>query len=142
MSMVRQLLFPVLGAIAAGSASAAETPAFPRDAVVLFVADWCAPCRGEVARLPEIAAAAAPRRVLVASADPPARAARLLRGVPAEQRWAPNPDTYRQVRRDLLDLYPGLPLSLVTDVAGRRCATGRLPLDAARTRALLAACAR
>lgn len=126
--------------LVAGGAAPAE-PAYPPRAVVLFVADWCAPCHAEVARLPEIAAAAGAWTVLVADGDAPARPGRLARGVKAERRWTPDPATAAAIRRDLFADIAGLPYAVAFDAAGRRCADTRRGLDAARTRALLERCA-
>ncbi|MGJ3628594.1 hypothetical protein AB5I41_19755 [Sphingomonas sp. MMS24-JH45] len=79
---------------------------------MMFVADWCAPCHGEVARLGEIAAAAPSWRVMVADGDVPTQTGRLVRGVAAERRWIPDAATIARMRRDLLAGVPGLPYSI------------------------------
>ncbi len=126
-----------------GALAAAPAPAdgkYPSRTLVMFVADWCAPCHGEVARLGEITVAARGWRVVVADGDVPTRPGRLVRGVAAERRWIPDAATIARMRRELLADVPGLPYAVAFDAAGRPCADNRRPLDAARTRTMLASC--
>ena len=138
MPLSRALSIPAALALA-GSAAEAPT-SFPANAVLLFVADWCAPCHGEVARLDEIAGAARPRRVLVIGMDAGASRGRLAASVPDPHRWRPDPEALRRLRAAVSAASAGLPYSVATDARGRACADSWLSLTAARTRALVAAC--
>lgn len=148
--MRRSLLLNVrfiLGGLALSAASqvgptaaAADTPRYPADAILLFVASWCAPCHAELARLPEIRAAARPRRVLVVAFDSGAATQAMLRAVAPAERWQPEGAERRAMETALYAETAGLPFALVTDARGRRCATLREGLDAARTRTLIARC--
>lgn len=113
----------------------------PPSAILLFVAEWCAPCHAELARLDEIAAAARPFRVLVVSLDDRRGEARMLRGVDPARLWRPGAAELARVRRALFADVAGLPYSVAVDERGRMCGDSRRGLDAARTRALLRACA-
>ena len=125
-----------LRALAALSLTAWAPPAGPPRTIILFVADWCAPCHAEVERLPEIVAAARPWRVLVAQGDA-APDDRLLARVPADRRWTP-PDG--AARRAFLSATAGLPYAVALDAAGRICADTRRGLDGARAALLVTAC--
>ena len=126
--------------VASGPAAASDALRYPPDALLLFVASWCAPCHAELGRLPEINAAARPLRVLVVPYDEERGTAAMLRGVPPEQVWRPAPALRAQVREDLFGETAGLPFSLATDRTGRPCGSSRLGLDAERARALAAGC--
>jgi len=126
--------------VASGPASASDGLRYPPDALLLFVASWCAPCHAELGRLPEIGAAARPLRILVVPYDEERGTAAMLRGVPAEQIWRPDPALRERVREDLFGETAGLPFSLATNGSGRPCGSSRLGLDADRARALAAGC--
>jgi thiol-disulfide isomerase/thioredoxin len=129
--------FALLALVAAPAAGAAG-PVYPPDSILLFVADWCAPCHAEVARLPELVEAARPARLLVVVTDDRDR---LTRAAPPEMRWRPDRALLARLRDDLFADNAGLPYSVAIGADGRPCADSRRGLDAARTRALLAACA-
>lgn len=130
------------GALIALAAATAADTIYPPDTVLLLVAPWCAPCYGELARLGEIAAAAAPRAVRVMPIEDNARARAMVRGVAAERMWTVSPQRMRQARADLLEQAAGLPYAVVTDERGAICAGQGGGLDRERTRALVARCGR
>ena len=134
---IRLLILTIAALLPRGAA--AQQVDWPSASVVLFVADWCAPCHGEVERVPALVAAAQPWRVLVASGDRTPRP-RLLERVPAANRWHPDPVTAVRVRRELLSRTAGLPYAAVLDRDGHLCAESARPLNSARLRALLAQC--
>lgn len=119
---------------------AQATVELPPRTILLFVAEWCAPCHAEVARLDEIAAAARPFRVLVVSLDEDRAAARMLREVDPDRRWRPGRAALAGARERLLANVPGLPYSVAVDADGRVCGDSRRGMDAGRTRALMRAC--
>jgi hypothetical protein len=120
---------------------AADAPlALPREAVVLVVAGWCAPCRGEIARLASIAQAARPRTVLVAALDDQPSTRTMLAGVPAAHRWQLGRADRDRLGTAVFARSAGLPYAFATDARGARCADFSGGLDAPRTRALVARC--
>jgi len=107
------------------------------DAIVLFGAHWCAPCRGEYRNLPALIAAAAPDRLVIAWIDrsigPPAGV------LPGEIAVLGVEDAQTLAGRIGGEGY-GLPFSAMFDSAGRVCSVWRKPLGAADIKALKAAC--
>lgn len=91
-------------------------------AVVVLWASWCTSCKAEVARLPQLAAAAAPLPVRTLALDPPDRALALLR-----ERGQPTANAYADDRppRAVLDEWGGLgsalPIAVALDAQGRIC---------------------
>lgn len=122
--------------VLAAPGRAQEAPRWPADAVLLFVAGWCAPCHAELAEVEALAAAAAPRRLLVVPADRSRATAAMLAGVEAR--------VWRDARalRALWagELGAGLPFTLVTDGAGRTCAEHRRVLRVRDVAVLAARC--
>jgi thiol-disulfide isomerase/thioredoxin len=102
----------------------------PRNAIILFVAAWCAPCHGEMRALPEIAASAAPMRVFVVTTDDTRGTARMMVRVPDDRRWRLSPGDAGAVMRRLAGTAPGLPISVAIDATGKVCAVVRKPLSA------------
>ena len=126
--------------LAGNASSTGAAPRYPRNALVLFVAPWCAPCYGELARLDDIAAAARPRQVRVLLVEEGARASAMVRTVEASRRWALPAREMRRVRADVWLRTGGLPYSVATDDEGRICAEQKGGLDPARTRQLVERC--
>lgn len=112
----------------------------PANSVLLFVAGWCAPCRGELAILPDLARAAAPRRVLVVPVEADRATARMIAGVPADRILRRPPASATALLRALAGSAPGLPISVVTDGRGGACAVHRRPLTTGDLAALVARC--
>ena len=140
MSTRRLLPIAIVALLVLTAAASATEGGYPPRTLVLFVADWCAPCHGEVAWLDEIAQAAPGWRIGVADGDSPRRPGRLVRAVATERRWVPDATTTARLRRELFPDMAGLPYSVAFDGAGRVCAESRRPLDAARVAAMLATC--
>jgi thiol-disulfide isomerase/thioredoxin len=103
-------------------------------AIVLFGAHWCAPCMGEVRRLPELAAAAAPDHLLLAWVDRPV-------GAPPTNVESLPPEAARGLAHSLMGDGYGLPFSVMFDARGGVCAVRRSPLDPAAIASMRSQCA-
>ena len=120
---------------AAGMVAPADAASYPPRTLMLLVASWCAPCRTELARLDSIVDAAGPVAVRVVPIDDRPATRAMLRDVPRERVWR------TAVALDLVSRETGgLPFSLMTDDAGRRCATHARPLDADAVAAMRRRC--
>ncbi len=125
--------------LAAPSAAIGPVP-YPPGTVLLLVASWCAPCRGELAQLDAIAQAAAPLTVRVMLIDDDRSGRRMVAALPSPRRWEPDPAIHAAARVALLARTPGLPYSVAIGADGRICAEQRGGLDALRARALVMRC--
>jgi thiol-disulfide isomerase/thioredoxin len=121
-------------------AQSSEPARLPPETVLLFVASWCAPCHGELARLPQIARSARPYRVLVVAFDDSRATRAMLAPVPAAQRWQPDRTTQRRLAAEVERRSAGLPFSLATDRGAGICAAQAEALDAAQVAAMVATC--
>lgn len=130
----------MLAGYASAPAAARDDIPPPRNAIILFVAAWCAPCHGEIRALAEIAASAAPMRVFVVTTDDTRGTARMMARVPDERRWRLPPEMATATMRRLADGAPGLPTSVAIDAAGRVCAVVRKPLSAIVAAGIRARC--
>lgn len=135
----------ILGSIAAmvwaaaGYAEAKETPpARPANALVLFGANWCAPCLEELKDLPGLASAAAPARLVLAWTD--ATPPRLWPSWPANATTMPRAAAVRMMAEFETDS-AGLPFAVLLDAQGRSCAVWRGKVTRERIAALKARCA-
>lgn len=117
-----------------------DDPRLPPRSVIVLVASWCAPCRGELARLDTIAPAIGGRTLRVLAIDDSAATARMLRVIDPARVWRPDAGV-DHVRALLLARTAGLPFSVVTDARGAVCAQGNGGLDAHRAAALVQHCA-
>ena len=135
MSTLRTVPLALLLAGIAGAASAVAEPPYPPRALLLFVASWCAPCRAEIGRLDAIAASAEPLDVRVVPLDRTSATAAMLRGVPSARVWrsASAADAFVRDRGSL-------PFAIMTDAAGRACATYAYAVDSAAVTALRRRC--
>lgn len=133
----------VVALLATGAAAdpSAGEPHYPSRAVVILVASWCAPCRGELARLGEIAVAAGGYAPRVLAIDDSVATARMLRLVDPALVWRPDPAQRTRVRAALLARTAGLPYAAATDARGTICAEENGGLDRVRTAALVRRCA-
>lgn len=117
------------------------TPALKGPAVVVLWASWCASCKAELARLPRLAAAAAPLPIRTLAIDPPDRARALLvqRGMPTAGAYADGRDP-----RAVLDQWGGagsaLPIAVAIDSTGKICGRKRGLLGTDQLRQWSAAC--
>lgn len=123
----------------ASPARADEAPRWPADAVLLFVAGWCAPCHAELREVEALAAAAEPRRLLVVPADQTRSTATMMKPLSAARVWR-DPAVLRALWSGALGA--GLPLTLVTDGEGRVCGEHRRVLRPGDVAALAARCGR
>lgn len=93
------------------------------DALVMVGAHWCAPCMLEIRRLPELAAAAAPERIMLGWVDHPVA----LSQMPGHPTSLP-PDVAGRLARDIAGDGYGLPFSVMFNRRGDACAVRRSPL--------------
>jgi thiol-disulfide isomerase/thioredoxin len=94
--------------------------------IVMFGAHWCAPCMGELRRLPELAAAAAPDQLLLAWVDSSVGPSQTTTGFESL-----SPNAARRLARSLMGDGYGLPFSVMFDPRGDVCAVQGSPLDSA-----------
>lgn len=113
---------------------------YPENTVLLLVAGWCAPCRGELAQIDAIAEGAAPYGVRVLLVDDSKAGRRMVASLPPARRWIPDDAAYAAARAALLSRTPGLPYSAAFDASGTLCADRRGGLDPDRVRALVSRC--
>jgi thiol-disulfide isomerase/thioredoxin len=104
--------------------------------LLLFGANWCAPCRAELGELPALALAVAPGRLILAWTDVEPR---LQAGHPANVRVLS-----REEARALLGAHAsmnaGLPFAVARDVDGKICGFARQRLSPSAAAALVAQC--
>lgn len=114
---------------------AAPPPIYPPRTLILFVASWCAPCRGELRQIDTIAAAASPLDVRVTPVDRSNATAAMLRDVLPMHIWR----SARAVNA-FAQQTGGLPFSVMTDADGEPCATNDRALNAAAVQAMRRRC--
>lgn len=130
------------GVMSAGAgAGQARAAAYPPNALVLFVASWCAPCHEELGRVGLIARAAGSRRVLIVPVDEGPNAALMLRRVPRNMVWHVGEGALaQQMHRDFFAGDVLLPRSFMTDGAGRVCAQAVAELSPGRVAGMAKRC--
>jgi len=123
--------------LAASSAPAAEEAPPPAHALILFGANWCAPCLAELRSLPDYGAMIAPAPLLVAWTDgqPP----RLWPAWPGNAQMVPLGQAPALLAR-IGGKTAGLPYVAMLDEKGRLCADLRGKLDRERLAAMLRTC--
>ena len=137
-SRIASLFVAVAAVLAVASAArAGEPPRWPEDAVLLFVAGWCAPCHAELREVEALSAAAAPRRLLVVPADGTRQTAAMVKPLPEARVWR-DPAALRALWSG--ELGAGLPMTLVTDAGARVCGEHRRVLRPGDLPALAARC--
>lgn len=112
----------------------------PRDAILMFVAAWCAPCHGEIRDLESLSRTAAPRRVLIVPIDTTPSSRAMMARVPPAQRLDLPPGLATDLMRRLSGGAAGLPTTVATDRTGAVCAVHRKPLTVDDLPALAARC--
>lgn len=122
--------------------SRAETlPEPPPDAVLMFVAAWCAPCLTELARFDALAAAARPRRLMIVAVDEGPRSREMTRRFANGQKLVVAPqEAWAMLRRLSGGRGTGLPYAVMTDGRGRPCATRNQGLTEGGLQAMAANC--
>lgn len=142
-------LLMTAAALAASAPTRFAEPLNPGDkalsgpTVVVLWASWCTSCRAELARLPALAAAAAPLPVRTLAIDPPDRARMVLRA-----RGQAMPGAYADARapRVVLDGWGGegsaLPVAVALDAHGRVCGRKLGLLGTDQLRGWAATCSR
>lgn len=114
----------------------------PPESILLFVASWCAPCHGELARLEAIGRGAQPYRILVVPFDDSRATRAMLERVRPAQRWQPDRATQRRLAAEVARRSAGLPFSLALNSEAQICAGHSEALNAASAAAMVAACRR
>lgn len=111
----------------------------PSPAIILFYANWCAPCRVEIRSIDDLARAASPVPVIVVPWDAEARTRQALRNVaPAYLRYATG-GAYRLMVK-LAGPSGGLPVAVALDTEGKPCNIRRQALEASTVKAFLNRC--
>lgn len=122
--------------ICAISAAVAAHAPLPSRALVLFGAQWCAPCRAELAQLVPIGdALGGEHRIVLAWLD----RAPVIASAPRATTVTPAQAT--AMAEPLLAQAHGLPFAVMTDDAGAVCALVRGPVHPADIAALRTRCA-
>lgn len=91
--------------------------------IVLFGAQWCAPCRVELRHIASLARAAAPKTILLAWVDEPPSEDDVSQKVEVL-----DADTARKLANQVLGEGYGLPSAVLYDRGGKPCAIWRAPL--------------
>ena len=94
----------------------------------------------ELGRLDDIAIAARPLAVRVVVLDDSRSSREMMRGIPAAERWEPDPATLSRLRDLAFGGSAGLPYSIAFDDDGQRCAERRDGLDVERVRDIVRRC--
>lgn len=127
----------VLGVLFANTAVAAERPNSEGAELILFGANWCAPCRAELTDLPALAAVLGERRLILAWLDsaPPLGAQKVPANVRILDRRAAQAlfGTFAKINA-------GLPLAIMRDRRGVICAVVKERLHAPQLVALQRGC--
>jgi hypothetical protein len=135
---MRSLSIVVAALFLLGNASPAKPEPKPAGALILFGADWCAPCLVELRDLAGLAKAAAPRRIVLAWIDGEA-AARRSATLPANVELA-DPARARFLLDTVARDAAGLPYAVMLDGKGGMCADWRAPLPPEDIGAMRARC--
>jgi thiol-disulfide isomerase/thioredoxin len=111
----------------------------PHPAILLFWADWCAPCRNEVRLLPELTNAAAPLPVIVVPVDASQRTQHLLQALdPAQVAYVVSggQGLLNALARDPA----GLPVAVALSAVGEACAVKLGALSPSEAKAWASTC--
>lgn len=119
-----------------GEGRPAELPA---PAIILFYANWCAPCRAEIKSIDDLARAASPVPIIVVPWDAESRTRQALRDVqPSQIRYATG-GGYRLLAK-MAGPSGGLPVVIALNAKSEPCIVRREGLVASAIKGLLGAC--
>jgi len=135
--MVAALLLPAGAVLSAPQQVPGGRVVGPPSALILFGANWCAPCLAELRVLPDLAASVAPGRIMLAWTD--AKPATLWPSWPANAEIMPRTDALR-LMSELNQESAGLPFAALLDPSGRICSVWRGKVTQERITALKARC--
>lgn len=107
----------------------------------MFVAAWCAPCLVEAEHISDLENAAPPRRLIVAVLDGRERFAGLARARPSTQVLDMSTARAWRLFSTLEGGAAGLPISVMTNGAGKPCAVVRHGIDGTDLARMSALCA-
>jgi hypothetical protein len=131
MMLVALLAWPVV------AKGAGDEIKLPPNGLILFGANWCAPCLEELRDLPALARTMAPERIVLAWTD--GKPVRLWREWPGNADVTSVTDAMQAIQR-LGGSSAGLPYAVLLDAKGKRCADLRGKLTVARLEAMKARC--
>ena len=128
-------------AIATNCPATSQAPAsLPTpERIVLFGAHWCAPCQAEYRSLPDLVAASAPDKIVLAWVDRPVQRPSMVSKYGVEE--LATKDAQALGLRLGGEGY-GLPFTAVMDGDGRLCALWRKPLHPEDVMRLISSCHR
>lgn len=119
-----------------GDGRPAELPA---PAIILFYANWCAPCRVEIRSIDALARVADPVPIIIVPWDGEPRTRQALRGVqPSRIRYATG-GAYRLMTK-MAGPSGSLPVVVALDTKGELCNVQRVGLEASAIKAFLTPC--
>ena len=145
---VRAWLLIFLATMVAGGARAQVTRdgagvarVLPKPAIILFWADWCAPCRVEVRMIAQLDEAAGSIPVIVVPMESGRRTREALAGVNSAHVRYVRSNPY-VLLRTLAGDTAGLPVSVAIDRAGTTCAVKQGAITVGEIHAWVLKCAR
>lgn len=124
----------------AAPVAAAVPVQWPRNALVMFVAEWCAPCIDEMRRVNELERAAAPRRLVVVSLDQQPQLLVIRRQLERQDDRISAAAGWKLLGALADGDAAGLPVSVMVNEHGRICATHAAAVTAADVAAMLTSC--
>ncbi len=138
-TLSNSIAFFLAGTAALTAAASAEESRVmgPPSALILFGANWCAPCLAELRILPDLAAGVAPEQIVLAWTD--AKPMTLWPSWPGNAALMPRADAAR-LAAEMGRESAGLPFAAQLDGNGRLCSVWRGKVTRERIAALKARC--